>query len=409
MSPMFNFLNANDTSTVIVHAAIVITHACAGAGWILVALPDDALTRDARRQAARTLLVFALALALPVVAAAALALVSSSRETVRMVREALGPADFALAASPAAWFVAWAIHVGARSASIGRAAGHAAAAVAALGVFLGAAVAALLWNPARWIESRALRDVMLSGWVIPILVARVATALTMGGASAWAWMAPGLDGAGSRRIVVGTVASAIVSAAAMATTWGGAVSRAASDAWLEVPTRLGVHAEQAGRLTFVAALLAALAALLLLAARRHPVERLAPAGALALCCAALFCLERARHAAVLPWSVPGVVFANGTQMERVRLARRSARLETASGVSDDAIGAAMFSVQCRACHAPIELRAKLGDRGFPATRAFLEGLREADQVGSAWRGVMPPLVGSDREVESLSRWASSPR
>ncbi len=409
MSTMLDFLNANGTSTSIVHAAIVLTHACAGAGWILVAAPDDALTRDARRHAARTLLVFALALALPSVAAAALALASSSRDTVRLLREALGPASFALAASPAAWLVAWAIHVGARSAAVARAAGYAAAAVAALGVFLGATVAALLWNPARWIESHAIRDAMLSGWVIPVLVARVAAALTMGGAAVWAWMATGRESAGPRRVVIGAVASAIVTAAAMVTLWGGVASRAARDAWLEVPTGLGVHAEQAGRLTFVAALLATLTALLMLAARRRPVERLAPAGALALCCAALFCFERARHAAVLPWSVPGIVFANGTQAERVRLARRSARLELASGVPDNAVGGAMFSAQCRSCHTPVELRAKLGDRGFPATRAFLEGLREADQVGSAWRGVMPPLVGSDPEVESLARWAGSLR
>ncbi len=409
MSTTLDLLNANGTSTAIVHAAIVITHACAGAGWILVAVPDDALTRDARRHAARTLLVFALTLALPVVAAAALALASSSRETVRVVREALGPAGVALAASPAVWLVAWTVQVSSRSTAIARTAGYTAAAVAALGVFLGAAVAALLWNPAQWIESHAVRDVMLSGWVIPVLAVRVATALTIGGAAAWAWMAPRIDGAGSRRIVIGTVVSAIVLAAAMVVLWIGASSHFARNAWLEVPTRLGAHAEQAGRLTFVAALLATLTALTLVAARRHPVERLAPVGALALCCAALLCFERARHAAVLPWSVPGVVFANGTQAERVRLARRSARLETPSGVADDTVGGAMFSVQCRACHAPVELRAKLGDRGFPATRAFLEGLREADQVGNVWRGVMPPLVGNDREVESLARWASSPR
>jgi hypothetical protein len=35
---------------------------------------------------------------------------------------------------------------------------------------------------------------------------------------------------------------------------------------------------------------------------------------------------------------------------------------------------------------------------------MLQQLGEADQYGSPYRGIMPPLVGSERELDALARW-----
>ena len=37
-------------------------------------------------------------------------------------------------------------------------------------------------------------------------------------------------------------------------------------------------------------------------------------------------------------------------------------------------------------------------------RKRLEALREADRLGHPDRDVMPPLIGSDREIDALTAW-----
>ena len=180
MHGSLELLSSPEARNAVVTFAIVLTHACAGSGVVLVAVDPMADTTEWRR-ADRRLLFVALALGLPASAFALLALASSSRDSLVAVREAFGPVLIASAFLPVLWLAAWTARAFARSELIARIAGWTSVVLALLAVAVGSAVAAWCWSPSSWIETRALRSALLSPWIAPMLVARGAAAIAIGG------------------------------------------------------------------------------------------------------------------------------------------------------------------------------------------------------------------------------------
>jgi mono/diheme cytochrome c family protein len=137
---------------------------------------------------------------------------------------------------------------------------------------------------------------------------------------------------------------------------------------------------------------------------------------------ALFASARGRHVAVLliivataasqavwasyrePWAVRGWLYENGTYQATVRIERRSPVQPLADGRP---LGARLFDRQCATCHArqgPLADWYPRLSSGTETIRERLEELREADRPGHRYRDVMPPLIGSDDEMNALSEW-----
>ena len=357
------------------------------------------------RRADRLVLFLAFVLGLPSIAFASLAVATSSRDAVLFAREAFGPLLIASAAIPILWLVSWAARSMASSALIARVAGGLSLTAAVAVILVGSTIAAWYWSPSAWIETREVRSALLSPWVVPMLVIRSAAAIALGAAGVWAWAAPWLQPGAARRTAAASAAAMVVTGVCLAAVCFAFSAGFFYDPWTGVPALIGPHGGRVRRLVFVALAASVFAAAIASwAARAALHHRFAPAGAAALCVIALFCFEQARATSIRPWALPGILYANGTTVERAQLQRRSARLDASSGASRDAVGEAMFRVQCSTCHDAGRSRARSADRGFPETRTLLERLREADQLGSPWRGVMPPVVGSDDEIDSLARW-----
>ncbi len=108
-----------------------------------------------------------------------------------------------------------------------------------------------------------------------------------------------------------------------------------------------------------------------------------------------------------PWAVRGWLYENGTDQDAVRMERRSPLRPHADGRP---LGARLFDRQCATCHARQGPLADWYPRLSSSTetiRERLEELREADRPGHRYRDVMPPLIGSDDEVDALSEWVRS--
>ena len=105
-----------------------------------------------------------------------------------------------------------------------------------------------------------------------------------------------------------------------------------------------------------------------------------------------------------PWGIRGLVYANGVTVEGVRTHRRSS---VVGHVGEEPLGRVMFRMQCMPCHARDgagSIRKRFVSRSPNEVRAWLEALREADRPGQDPSRSMPPLVGSDVEIDALGQW-----
>jgi hypothetical protein len=108
-----------------------------------------------------------------------------------------------------------------------------------------------------------------------------------------------------------------------------------------------------------------------------------------------------------PWALRGQIYANGVHVSDVVAHRRSPFL--AAGQAETArhdLAVRMVQSQCAPCHgsAPGDLTARFSKRNLGEARELLETLREADRFGNPFLQRMPPLLGSDEEVDALAGW-----
>ena len=397
-------------------AAIVLAHGCAGACWSILLLRAHATSQgrspDAWLQrATRVLLVVSSGLGVPALASALLRFVSIHDAVAASVRQAVGPILGVLLACPVVFVVAWAASIFASRTRAARALELAAALASLLGVIGGACVASFFLHPGPWVEIRSLSALLLTPWVFVQALLHIGWAMCLGGlALLIASPARSSRGAGESVDRLGgwtsNCALGCTAIAVLAVAW--IAQGRIYDPWLGVVGATGVHAGRAVRMVTVAIGASVALNLALGLHARARWKYLSAADVVMLLAVAVIAASawlQARSTAVRPWAIPGRVYANGTSLETVRTRRRSPVLDTTLRHSSEWIGTEMFGRQCRTCHeASGAFRAALQDRGFPETRALLERLRDADQYAAQYRDVMPPLVGSDPEVDALARW-----
>jgi mono/diheme cytochrome c family protein len=107
-----------------------------------------------------------------------------------------------------------------------------------------------------------------------------------------------------------------------------------------------------------------------------------------------------------PWTVRGWLYENAVEAESLRGSRRSASMSPSMNAEAE-LGELVFRHRCATCHArsgPLATwRSTLGCDPVEI-RKRLESLRETDRIGHPDRERMPPLVGSDRELDALATW-----
>jgi hypothetical protein len=405
-----------ETTNLVSALALVLSHGCAGACWCMVLLRARSLSNDPAAQGwlqrpARLLFMVSCGLALPALGTALLLLLVNDGAVVESTRQAFGPLVVLLLACPVLLVATWGGCLRcSRSRSL-RVFEITAAATSFVGVSLGAAVVAFMFHPGEWLETRSLRELVVSPVVVLDLILRTGTAACLGGL-ALMMMACNrrsrtppeyVEQLGSLCLVTALATTAFASAA-----WGAIAMGAFHDPWLGVAGTSGIHGGRAARMATVAitsGVCLSLALALHARARWTHLSAVGGATLLAIGIVSTGSWQEARRSSIRPWAIPGLLYANGTRIEQVRTERRTPLLDTTLRHSRDWLGAQMFARQCRSCHEHAgAFRQSLQDRAFPDTRALLEQLRDADQYGSAYRGVMPPLVGCDSEVDALAWW-----
>lgn len=350
-------------------------------------------------------------LGVPLLGAALLLFVENDEAVALSIRDAFGPVLIVLLASPVLFVICWGAFLRSSSPRALRVFEVAAAIAALAGVWVGAAVASFMFHPGEWLEAHNVRSLLLSPRVALDVLLRTGAAACLG---SLAVMLPArrrssrtppehVDWLGTSALVAALGTTALASAV-----WVPVALGAWADPWWGVPVASGIHGGRAARMATVAIMAGVCVSLALALHARARWRHLSAATALALLAMVAISdasWQEARRSSVRPWAIPGLLYANGTRLELVRTERRSPLLDTTLRHSRDWIGGQMFARQCRACHEPARLlRQAAQDRGFPGTRTLLEQLRDADQYGSQYRSVMPPLVGCDAEVDALARW-----
>jgi hypothetical protein len=397
-------------------SALLLTHACAGACWALAVVRRQTGSHNGSpepwlQRARRGLFVLSTGLGVPVLGAWWFAFTTQNEPQAMWLNSAFGAIILVLVATPVLFVVCGAGWLFDPSMRTSRVLEMIAVGLAVAGIGLGGAIAAWIFHPGAWLEARSLRTILLSPATLLGSLARVSMAASMGGLAVMATAVRArtsnsreqLDSLGSYVLIAGLCAAGTTIGVWL---WIGLGT--ATDPLLAVPSMSGVHGGRASRMATVAVMAILLWVTILAMHARARFATLTPAGLAALisiCVLSIAAWEDARRSTLLPWSVPGLLYANGTSIEQVRTARRSPYFNVDLQHSREWTGSRMFELQCRSCHdASDPFRRSLRDRGFPHTRALLERLRDADQWGSDYRNVMPPLVGSDAEVDSLSRW-----
>lgn len=110
----------------------------------------------------------------------------------------------------------------------------------------------------------------------------------------------------------------------------------------------------------------------------------------------------AAHQLCGPWHIRGELYANGITGEQARSLKSSAAAIQLD--ANQSTGAGMVDGQCRFCHAPSSLRARIRASGPARLKEVLGELQQADRPGNRYWNVMPPLVGTPSQVEAMRLW-----
>jgi len=269
-------------------------------------------------------------------------------------------------------------------------------------------IVTFMLTPARWLETRAFWDGFLNPTFWPSLVLRTGIALMLAGAYGWL-VATRLPRNGGREGLIRYLAAWGVGGVAVAwlgfTWWAGNIPAEAQ--------RLIFPADGLLRPTYVVGL----AALGLLAVLLVGVGFLAPRsfGAAAALLAVLFtgtyfgAYERVREGSRKPYIIHGYMYSNGVRVDEVDRLNREGILTKARwagaglAAGPTSLGQQVFRAQCQMCHSLdgyLAIRPLVAGQDAEGLTALLEALR-------AGRPGMPPIVGTEKEIEGLAAYLAS--
>jgi mono/diheme cytochrome c family protein len=272
-----------------------------------------------------------------------------------------------------------------------------AAAGGALAVVCWALLSSFQIAPGAWLEGRTLQLAIQPPAFLPILSTHLVSSVSLGAALALRSMPSHV---GAR--VAAALSAALGCLLVVSAPWW--LPPQVVPAWSRDTLELGTHTPGASGWAIVALFPWASFAL---ASHIRPrgVERHVPLALVvlvAIACQGLWAAHRE------PWAVRGWIYENGTMVERVRTARRSPVL---TSPEKDRAGELMFLRQCATCHArtgPLaSWRAGLGHDAVEI-RSWMETLRDADRPGHPYEPTMPPLLGSDAEMDALTSFVAEP-
>ena len=269
-------------------------------------------------------------------------------------------------------------------------------------------IVTFMLTPGRWLETRAFWDGFFNPTYWPSLVLRTGVALMLAGAYGWL-VATRLLGQDGRAGLVRYLAA-----------WGiggVAVALLGSVWWAQnLPAEaraLVFPADGLLRPTY----LVGFAALALLTVLLVCVGFLAPrafgvtAGLLAILLTGTYfgAYERVREGARKPYVIHGYMYSNGVRIDEVDRLNREGILSkvrwAGAGVAagPTVLGHRVFRAQCQMCHSLdgyLAIRSLVAGQDAEGLAAFLEALRGG-------RPGMPPIVGTETEIEGLAAYLAS--
>jgi cytochrome bd ubiquinol oxidase subunit I len=125
-----------------------------------------------------------------------------------------------------------------------------------------------------------------------------------------------------------------------------------------------------------------------------------------------------------PYVIYNYMYSNGIRKDQVETINRSGFFESAAWArasiptvpekptmgSIAGKGEIIFRYQCMSCHTQTGYRSMtrlLGERDREAIRSFLQMLREPDSKKNPYAGIMPPLVGKEKDVDDLADYLTT--
>jgi cytochrome c553 len=269
-------------------------------------------------------------------------------------------------------------------------------------------IVTFMLTPGRWIETRAFWDGFFNPTYWPSLVLRTGIALMLAGAYGWL-VATRLPGNGERAALVRYLAAWGIAGVAVAgggVAWWGANIPADARALI-------FPADGLLRTTHLLGLIALglLAVLLVVVGFLAPRTFGVAAGILAIVLTGTYfgAYERVREGSRKPFIIHGYMYSNGVRVDEVdRLNREGILTKTrwaGAGLpaGPNVKGQQVFRAQCQMCHSLdgyLAIRPLVAGQDAEGLSAFLEALR-------AGRPGMPPIVGTDEEIESLAEYLVS--
>jgi len=273
-------------------------------------------------------------------------------------------------------------------------------------------IVTFMLTPGRWLETRAFWDGFFNPTYWPSLVLRTGIALMLGGAYGWL-VATRLPRDGERAALVRYLALWGVAGVSVAGTgfawWAGNIPTEAralifpADGLLRTTHVLGL-----GALGLLAVLLVVVG---FLAPRAFGIT----AGILAVVLTGTYfgAYERVREGGRKPYIIHGYMYSNGVRVDEVDRLNREGILTKArwagAGLAADlaagpaSLGQRVFRAQCQMCHSLdgyLAIRPLVAGQDAEGLTAFLEALR-------AGRPGMPPIVGTEKEIQGLAAYLAS--
>jgi hypothetical protein len=106
-----------------------------------------------------------------------------------------------------------------------------------------------------------------------------------------------------------------------------------------------------------------------------------------------------------PYVIYNYMYSNGIRKADLETINKDSFAAFSKWEDPDNIGTSMFRQQCMICHTTDGYRSMkklLGERDLEGIKTFLLMMRETDPEKNSYLNIMPPLVGTDKEVEALA-------